>query len=82
MAKIAVFVDHDIMVRHFILNGVLPALEARHDVVFVFPDRHKRVKTDPATLPIRRFRTIPISDQRAYDYRRLYVATVLRRRMV
>ena len=79
MAKIAVFVDHDIMVRHFILNGVLPALEARHDVVFVFPDRHKRVKTDPATLPIRRFRTIPISDQRAYDYRRLYVATVLRR---
>jgi hypothetical protein len=79
MAKIAVFVDHDIMVRHFILNGVLPGLEPRHDVVFVFPDRHKRVKTDPATLPVRRHRTIPISDQRAYDYRRLYVATVLRR---
>ena len=79
MAKIAVFVDHDIMVRHFILNGVLPGLEARHDVVFVFPDKHKRVKTDPATLPIRRFRTLPISDQRAYDYRRLYVASVLRR---
>jgi hypothetical protein len=79
MAKIAVFIDHDIMVRHFILNGVLPDLEARHEVVFVFPDRHKRVKTDLASLPVRRYRTVAISDQRAYDYRRLYVATVLRR---
>ena len=79
MARIAVFIDHDIMVRHFILSGVLPRLEARHDVVFVFPDRHKRVKTDLGALPIRRHRTIPISDARAYDYRRLYVATVLRR---
>jgi len=79
MAKIAVFIDHDIMVRHFILNGVLPALEARHEMVFVFPERHKRVKTDPATLPVRRYRTLPIDDQRAYRYRRLYVATVLKR---
>ena len=79
MAKIAVFIDHDIMVRHFILNGVLPALEAEHDVVFVFPERHKRVKTDLATLPVRRQRTIAVSDARAYGFRRLYVATVLHR---
>jgi hypothetical protein len=78
VAKIAVFVDHDIMVRHFILSGVLPALEARHDVVFVFPERHKRVKTDLASLPVRRHRTVAISDARVYAYRRLYVATVLR----
>jgi hypothetical protein len=79
LAKIAVFIDHDIMVRHFVLSGVLPALEAAHDVVFVFPEKHKRVKTDLATLPVRRYRTLPIDDKRAYGYRRLYVATVLRR---
>jgi hypothetical protein len=79
LAKIAVFIDHDIMVRHFVLSGVLPALEANHDVVYVFPDRHKRVKTDPGTLSLRRHRTLPIDDRRAYGYRRLYVATVLRR---
>ena len=79
MARIAVFIDHDIMVRHFILSGVLPALARSHELLYVFPDRHKRVKTDPASLSLPRYRTIPIDDARAYAYRRLYVATVLRR---
>ena len=79
MAKIAVFIDHDIVLRHFLLNGILPSLEATHEVVWVFPDRHRRVTTNPATLPLGRYRTITVSEERLHGYRRLYHATVLRR---
>ena len=78
MARIAVFIDHDIMVRHFVLSGVLSPLAARHDLVFVFPEGHKRVQSDVASLGLRRTRTITVSPARMYLYRRLYHATVLR----
>jgi hypothetical protein len=78
VSKLAVFVDHDIIVRHFVLNGVLRALEDEHDVVWIFPEKHRRVTGDPATLPIGRHRTVPISESRLHGYRRLYHASVLR----
>jgi len=78
MARIAVFVDHDIVVRHFVLSGALAALCADHDVVFVFPEGHRRVRVDLDALSIPRFRTIPVDETRAYRYRRLYFATVLK----
>ena len=78
MAKLVVFVDHDIMLRHFVLSGVLPALEGGHDVVYVFPERHRRVTADLAGLPIRTYRTVPISETRLYRYRRLYHTTSLK----
>ncbi len=79
MARIAVFIDHDIMVRHFVLSGVLAPLAERHDLVFVFPENHKRVQSDLGSLGLGRTRTIAVSPQRMYLYRRLYHATVLRR---
>lgn len=79
MAKLAVFIDHDIVLRHFLLSGVLPALEAEHELVWVFPERHRRVKTDLAPLALARHRTIVVSEERLNAYRRLYHATVLRR---
>src|SRR5207248_1597192 len=78
VAKVLMFIDHDITVRHFVLNGVLRALEDEHDVVWIFPERHRRVSGSPADLPIGRCRTVPISETRLHDYRRLYHASVLR----
>jgi len=78
MAKIAVFIDHDIMIRHFVLNGALASLSFKHDVLFVFPENHKRVGIDLATLPVKRYRTVRLTDRRVYLYRRLYHATLLR----
>ena len=66
------------MVRHFIVNGVLPALEPEHELLYVFPHEHKRVRTKLSTLPLGRTRTVPVSNERAWRYRRLYVATVLK----
>ena len=79
MAKLAVFIDHDIVLRHFLLSGVLPALEPEHEVVWVFPARHRRVTTDPDTLSLGRYRTVVVSEARLNGYRRLYHTTVLRR---
>jgi hypothetical protein len=78
MAKIAVFVDHDIVIRHFVLNRALEALSHEHDVLFVFPENHKRVRSDLSTLPVKRFRTIGVSDQRMHLYRYLYRSSVLK----
>lgn len=78
LSRVAVFVDHDIMVRHFLANGVLPSLQGENEVVYVFPHEHRRVKTDLKTLPIGRVRTLAVSDERMWRYRRLYVASVLR----
>ena len=79
MAKLAIFLDHDILVRHFVLNDVLQPIEAMHDVVYVCPENHKRMQIDMRVFGQRRVRTIPVSNKRAYLYRRLYHATVLRR---
>jgi hypothetical protein len=49
MQKICIFIDHDIMVRHFILNGVLKPLHERFEVHYVFP-RYKRVTYDVESL--------------------------------
>lgn len=78
MAKILIFIDHDITLRHFVITGVLRALEDEHDVVWVFPDRHRRVTHDPSSLPIGRHRTVSVSEARLHGYRRLYHASVLR----
>jgi hypothetical protein len=79
MARVAVFVDHDITVRHFVMNRVLDGLRGDHDLVFVFPHEHKRVRSDPAGLDLGRYRTVPVSADRVHRYRRLYHATVLRK---
>ena len=79
MAKVAVFIDHDIVIRHFVLSGGLSAMQREHDIVFVFPENNKRVRMDLTTLRLRHVRTIPVSAERTYLYRRLYHASVLRK---
>ncbi len=78
MARIAVFIDHDILIRHFVLNRVLAPLSGEHRVVYVFPAKHKRVRMDLEALGPCLYRTVPVSEERAYLYRRLYHATVLK----
>jgi len=78
MAKIVVFIDHDIVLRHFVLNGALAGLSDEHDVLFVFPENQKRVKSDLSTLSVKRLRTAKVPDQRMHLYRYLYRSSVLK----
>jgi hypothetical protein len=51
--KVLVFLEHDIICRHFVMSGALKPLVEQADVRFVFPDDGgKRVKLDPAQLPL------------------------------
>lgn len=79
MKKIVIFIDHDIIIRHFIDNGVLQGLEEAFELVFVFPENHKRVKRNIDELNLKSVRFIPIDNDRAHLWRRLYQHTVLNR---
>ena len=51
--KVLVFIDHDVICRHFIMSGALKELVRQADVRFVFPDDGgKRVKLDVHELPL------------------------------
>ncbi len=47
--RVAVFLDHDVMIRHFLHSGVFQDLFAAHEVDVILPPvGHKRVKLDPS----------------------------------
>ena len=51
--KILVFVEHDIIIRHFLHSCVFDELARRHEVAFVFPEKgYKRVTIDTAALDL------------------------------
>jgi len=51
--KALVFIDHNIICRHFVMSGALAPLTRAAETLFVFPaDGGKRVSLDPATLPL------------------------------
>ncbi len=80
--KIAVFLDHDILIRHFVLSGAFDALCAAHEVVFVFPDDGgRRVKLSPDWLPLGGSWTrLPIDSVRQQIWRWLLFADQLKLR--
>lgn len=50
--KVLVFIDHDIIYRHFIRSGALAALTRAAAVTFIFPDDGgKRMRQDPGEMP-------------------------------
>ncbi|MCF8475387.1 MAG: hypothetical protein K9G60_00010 [Pseudolabrys sp.] len=69
--KVLVFIDHDIICRHFVLNGALAPLVEAADVRFVFPeDGSKRFKLDPAALPLGApFDLLAIDEERLQTWR-------------
>jgi|GEM_PF-715932 len=79
MSRIAIFFDHDITIRHFLLNKALAPLEKNNEVVYVFPHHH-RVQCPIEELGFKQIRKIHVSQDRAYLYRRLYHASFLRLR--
>ena len=47
--RIGIFIDHDIMIRHFIHSKVFSLLIKNHKVDFIFPPKgHRRITLDPS----------------------------------
>lgn len=79
--KILVFIDHDIIIRHFLHSHVFDELVRQHDVVFVFPEiGHKRVKSDLSTLDLGNapVRHLSVLTERLKIWQGLMLADMLR----
>jgi hypothetical protein len=80
--RVAVFIDHDIVYRHFVHSHAFAGLSATHDVTFVFPEKsadNKRLTTDvnPAEVGAA-IDWMPIERERTAIWRRLFQVSQLR----
>lgn len=79
--KILVFVEHDIIIRHFLHSHVFDELVRQHDVVFVFPEiGHKRVTSDLSKLDLGNapVRHLSVSNERLKIWQKLMLVDILR----
>ncbi|OEJ66078.1 hypothetical protein [Magnetovibrio blakemorei] len=78
--KILIFIDHDIIIRHFIHSKVFETLSASHDVKFIFPDGdQKRVTTDVEALKLGgKHAFLAPKQPRLRQWKNLFVADTLR----
>jgi len=80
--KVAVFIDHDILCRHFVMSGAFDALRAAHEVTFVFPEAGgKRFTLSAASLGLADCAAmLPVDAERLQTWRWLLFADQLRLR--
>ena len=70
--RIGVFIDHDIVIRHFIKSGALTKLEDYFEVHYVFPkDYESRVRTKVNNLGLNNVHAIS-TDHRRIGWMRAY----------
>lgn len=79
--KALIFVEVDVVVRHFLHNGSFDALARDFDLTFVFnTPRHKRLTgVDPAALDLPGdYVVLPVPDDRSVLWKRLFLTDRLR----
>ncbi|MBI1245711.1 MAG: hypothetical protein GC202_11950 [Alphaproteobacteria bacterium] len=78
--KILIFLDHPIMVRHFVSSGAFSELEARHNVRYVtLPPGHKRIKdADFSAIAPDKLLRLPEMVERSVIWQRMFQIENLR----
>jgi hypothetical protein len=71
MKKIQIFIEHDIIIRHFLLNNTFADLEKNFNVQFVFAIDDARIKTDIKSLNLKSVEKIPVDRKRLGKLRHL-----------
>ena len=78
MKKIFIFLDHDIIIRHFILNQTFLELERQYQVKYFFTDNPNRIQQDLLNLPIQGEKLIISCDlKRLSQQRKLFRALLM-----
>ena len=81
--KALVFIDHDLIIRHFINSGAFAELEDRFDVTYVFNDdadvepAKKWAHQNPHMLGLPRILITNVPRKRMGSWYKLYIVTVL-----
>jgi hypothetical protein len=74
--RVAVFIEHDIIYRHFVQSRVFRRLQAEHDVTYVFAKRgpgNKRLRVEPEPAHVgTAYVDIPVDEKRQALWRRLF----------
>lgn len=82
MKRVAVFIDYDILIRHFIHSGAFRQLEQAYDVTYIFrkdPEAKKpSIYTDLASLGLKRVVELAVHRTRIAAWDMLYNLTILR----
>lgn len=78
--KILVFIEHDVIIRHFVHSRVFNELIASHEVTFVFPEPgYKRVNIDVSKLELGApYRHLTVHQARLVIWKRLFQVDLLR----
>ena len=72
MKRLQIYIDHDIIIRHFILNHTFARLEEAYDIQYVFPQNDpRRVTTEVASLGLKNVALLPVDRERLGMLRRL-----------
>ena len=81
--RIAIFIDHDIIIRHFLHSGVFSKLMSNHIVDFVLPPRgYKRISLDVSEyIGKSRLITLKVNPFRRTLWARLRQVIILRSRL-
>jgi hypothetical protein len=83
MKKVLVFIDLDLVIRHFILSGAFNEIEKAYDVTYVFnrdPESATQwITSDVELLGLRRVLWTNVTRTRRGSWYKLYVATLLNR---
>jgi len=79
--KALVFIDHDVIIRHFIKSGAFADLEKHYEVIYVFNDDpmtdKKWIFSDPFSLGLKNVVITHVPRQRMGSWYKLYAITVL-----
>lgn len=78
--KVLIFIDHDVIIRHFVHSGVFADLAARHDVTFIFPQPgYKRVRLNLTQQRLcAPFRHLTVHEGRLASWKKLVILNQLR----
>jgi len=71
LKKVQIFIEHDIIIRHFLYSRTFSELEKNFEIQYVFPLQDQRVKTDIDTLGLKSVVKIPVDRNRLAKLRHL-----------
>lgn len=71
LKRLQIFLDHDVIIRHFLYSNAFSELEKHYDVQYVFPIYEKRVTVDVDSLGLNSIVTIPVNNSRQAKLRTL-----------
>lgn len=70
--RLGIFIDHDIVIRHFVLSGIFDELNKTYELHYFFPENYpSRVRTSITTLGLNRTHLVPIRKSRVSQLRQL-----------